>query len=97
MIRHAIAIERYPDQSAIAYCGPFTVVLAFDEPGEESATLPGLPWSVSLFNDDDEQIVVCVAPEPAEADRFFTGFAEHLAGYDGSAAWEEHIGTFFCA
>jgi hypothetical protein len=92
-VHTTIAIERYPDQSAVAYCGPCSVVLARDEPELASASRAGFPWSISLYHEADDPIVVFVAPEPAEADQMFTRLSAYLASYDGSTGWEEYVGA----
>ena len=95
-VQTALAIERFPDQSAVAYCGPCAVVLAQDDPGVRAIS-PDSPWSISLYHEADQPIVVFVAPEPAEAGRLFTGVAEHLAAFDGSTDWIAHIGAIGCS
>ena len=94
-VQTALAIERFPDQSAVAYCGPCAVVLAQDDPGVRAINSDS-PWSISLYHEADQPIVVFVVPEPAEAGRLFTGVAEHLASFDGSTDWIAHIGAIGC-
>jgi hypothetical protein len=86
----SVAVERFPDQSAVAYCGRYALVLAADDPAVNGA----FPWSVSLFDDDDTQVVVFVAERVDEADVLFTGLTGHLAAYDGSRSWADHVNHF---
>jgi hypothetical protein len=94
-IQTPLSIQRYPDHSALADCGPWSLVLAWNDPVVNDAIDRGFPWSVSLNRAGaDETIVVFVAPEPTEADWIFTNLAGYLAGYDNSRSWEEHIAGF---
>jgi hypothetical protein len=89
----SVTVERFPDQSAVAYCGRYALVLAEDDPAV-NAVAGSFPWSVCLYDDDDTQVVVFVAERVDEAAAIFTGLAGHLAAWDGSRSWPDHVDHF---
>ena len=91
-----IEVRRYPDRSAVAYCGPFSLVLALNDP-EAIGTMAGYPWTVSLYDADGDVVISFAERLASAADAIFTQLSAYLASYDGSRAWEEHLGDFFVA